>query len=146
MITKSALDLLLPHQGDMSLLESVISWDMNTITCLASSHNKPNNPLRKNNQLASMNAIEYAAQAMAIHSTLIAQKENTTHKPRVGFLATASKVKLFVERLDRLQDDLKVQATCLTASNDGSLYEFEITASEQLIASGQALVMLASEQ
>jgi predicted hotdog family 3-hydroxylacyl-ACP dehydratase len=145
MIAKHSLDLLLPHQGDMSLLENVIHWDTQVISCLANSHNKPNNPLRKNNQLASVNAIEYAAQAMAIHSTLISQQNNSQNQPRLGFLATASKVKLWVDRLDTIQDDLRVNANCLTASADGSLYAFEISAQNQMLASGQALVMLASE-
>ncbi len=144
MIAKQALDLLLPHQGEMSLLESVINWDENNIVCLADSHHKPNNPLRKNNQLASVNAIEYAAQAMAIHSTLISQQSKQDATPRVGFLATASKVKLLVERLDNLMDNISIHAHCLTASADGSLYEFSISHQHHIIVSGQAMVMLAN--
>ena len=145
MIEKIELDQLLPHTGNMSLLSAVTVWDDQAITCTASSHTDVNNPLSSHGQLLAVNAVEYAAQAMAIHRTLLSQRDGGSGKPRVGFLATASKVKFAVQRLDHLAGELEIKAECLTASADGSMYSFTIQHGGDDCVTGQAMVMLAPE-
>lgn len=70
-LTQNEIRSLLPHAGAMCLLESVLAWDMNSISCSSLSHCVPNNPLRAASGLASANGIEYAAQAMALHAALV---------------------------------------------------------------------------
>lgn len=62
----------LPHTGPMLLLNRVESWDQQAIECSAISHNDVNNPLRVNGRLSTVHAIEYGAQAAAIHLFAIA--------------------------------------------------------------------------
>lgn len=62
----------IPHQGSMCLLDAVREWSGEAITCTASSHTDPANPLRADGRLGAANGIEYAAQAMAIHGALLA--------------------------------------------------------------------------
>ena len=61
---------------------------------------RPRNPLRTASGLLSPNAIEYAAQAMALHGGLIAQEGS---EPSAGFLASARNVRLAVQRLDEVE-------------------------------------------
>ncbi|MCU7911484.1 MAG: hypothetical protein KZQ63_04925 [Candidatus Thiodiazotropha sp. (ex Lucinoma aequizonata)] len=61
----------LPHAGPMCLLESIVSFDESSIRCVSNSHLNQDNPLRRTESLSSINGIEYAAQAMALHSSLI---------------------------------------------------------------------------
>jgi predicted hotdog family 3-hydroxylacyl-ACP dehydratase len=56
----------------MCLLERVTAWDAENIQCEAISHRDLNHPLGNNGKLDATAAIEYAAQAMAVHGALIA--------------------------------------------------------------------------
>jgi predicted hotdog family 3-hydroxylacyl-ACP dehydratase len=60
----------IPHSGAMRLLDAVLSWDDQSIVCSASSHVDPANPLRDNGVISSVHALEYAAQAMAVHGSM----------------------------------------------------------------------------
>ena len=57
----------------MCLLDAVLDWDDARITCRATSHADPANPLRADGRLGAANGIEYAAQAMAVHGALLAK-------------------------------------------------------------------------
>jgi predicted hotdog family 3-hydroxylacyl-ACP dehydratase len=59
----------------MCLLDEVIGWDAERITCTSSSHRSVDNPLRARGRLGIACGIEYAAQAMAVHAALIAALE-----------------------------------------------------------------------
>jgi predicted hotdog family 3-hydroxylacyl-ACP dehydratase len=72
----------------MCLLESVLAWDMNSISCSSLSHCLPNNPLRAASGLASANGIEYAAQAMALHAALVSGAARPTSSPLASLPAS----------------------------------------------------------
>ena len=61
----------IPHAGRMVLLDEVVEWDEEHIVCRSSSHQDRANPLYLAGQLSSVCAIEYAAQAMAVHGSLL---------------------------------------------------------------------------
>ena len=86
----------IPHRGSMCLLERLESWDADAIHCTTTTHAQAGNPLRTESGLLAPNAIEYAAQAMALHGGLLAAEGST---PSAGFLASARNVKLAVSRL-----------------------------------------------
>ena len=86
----------IPHSGSMCLLERLESWDADAIHCSTTTHAQDDNPLRTESGLLAPNAIEYAAQAMALHGGLLAAEGST---PSAGFLASARNVKLAVARL-----------------------------------------------
>jgi predicted hotdog family 3-hydroxylacyl-ACP dehydratase len=67
---------LVPHAGKMCLLERVVDCDTASIRCETRSHLDRANPLRRNGHLSSVCAIEYAAQAMALHGALMAPGDN----------------------------------------------------------------------
>lgn len=69
---RDAFAHLLPHSGPMLLLNRVERWDAAAIECTAISHNDPANPLRINGRLSTIHAMEYGAQAAAIHLFAIA--------------------------------------------------------------------------
>jgi len=82
----------------MCLLELFVEWDLQRIVCLATNHRDANHPLRTRTGLLSPCAIEYAAQAMALHGALIGQDAGTAASP--GYLASARGVRLHLLRLD----------------------------------------------
>ena len=125
---------LIPHAGGMCLLERVVSYDDESITCVATSHRDGMNPLRSENHLPAISGIEYAAQAMAIHGGLTFKGSTA---PSKGFLASARGINLAVERLDDLAGELVIQATQLAVIADAFSYEFSITSAWQNVMNGR---------
>ena len=135
----------IPHQGTMCLLARLVQWDAAHIVCTASSHRDPLNPLRCTSGLLSPCAIEYAAQAMALHGALCGQATGaatTTTTARPGFLASARGVQLHRLRLDDLPGDLQIEARRLAGDEQQILYQFSVNHAGQPIADGRATVVL----
>jgi predicted hotdog family 3-hydroxylacyl-ACP dehydratase len=129
----------IPHQGDMCLLDAVLEWSETVITCRATSHTDPNNPLRAASRLGAANGIEYAAQAMAIHGALLA---NSDDQPRQGYLTSVRSVQLHVARLDDLPGELTVQAERLSGDANNILYQFAVSYAGRCLLEGRAAVVL----
>lgn len=143
MLGKAALCELIPHGGRMCLLDEVLAWDGETILCLTHSHRNRENPLREADQLHSIHAVEYGAQAMAVHGGLLARE--SVSEIRAGLLVSLRNVKLRVDRLDLIESPLLVSASQLLAEAGNLLYRFELHDKDLLIASGQAAVMALPE-
>ena len=139
LIAHTELCQLIPHSGSMCLLEGVLAWDNNSVTCIAYSHRALDNPLRKNGHLSALHAMEYGAQAMAVHGGLIARAAG--QPPAPGYLAALRNANITVTFLDDIETDLHVVANQLAASGGNLMYNFEITAANQLIASARATVV-----
>lgn len=129
----------IPHQGGMCLLERVLAWDAQHIRCSATSHRSLANPLREQGRLGAANAIEYAAQAMAVHGALLADAGRPLG---VGYLASVRGVRLHAERLDEVANELLVQATRLSGDDAVILYAFTVGAAGRCLAEGRASVVL----
>lgn len=130
----------IPHSGSMCLLERLDGWDAEVIRCSTTTHRLADNPLRTAGGLLAPNAIEYAAQAMALHGGLLAAEGST---PSAGFLASARNVRLAVARLDDIEGALHVQARRLSGDERQILYEFTVNADDgRTLAEGRAVVVL----
>ena len=129
---------LIPHAGDMCLLDSVIDWNEEAITCRAISQTFADNPLRHNNSLAAINGVEYAAQAMAIHGALL---DDNQESPSIGYLAALRNVKLEAESLHQ-EKELHLTCRRLGGDANGFIYKFEVTGVSTLLLSGRATVII----
>jgi predicted hotdog family 3-hydroxylacyl-ACP dehydratase len=130
----------IPHQGSMCLLDCVEQWDAQRIQCRANSHRSLDNPLRANGRLGAACGIEYAAQAMAVHGALLAPADSIGAK--VGYLVSVRGAQLHVPRLDDIADDLRVEASCITRSENNILYQFSISAAGRVLLEGRATVVV----
>ena len=140
MVNPADVAALLPHEGAMCLLSEVLFHDKKSIVCRAESHRFPNNPLRCEDRLPALAGIEYAAQAIAAHCTLV---ERNARKERPhGLLAGARAVMLRVSRLDDIQEALTVQAERLVADGPRFLYAFAIKVGMRELLSGRIAVVL----
>lgn len=137
---------LIPHSGPMCLLARLDGWSQDQVRCFATNHRNPTHPLRTRRGLLSTCAIEYAAQAMALHGALIGQEAGTPATP--GFLASARGVQLHVLRFDDLDlpadgaDELRVEATRQAGDSQQILYSFSLHHADRLLAEGRAAVVL----
>jgi predicted hotdog family 3-hydroxylacyl-ACP dehydratase len=137
---------LIPHSGNMCLLNQVHNWSLTHIVCSANNHRDPAHPLRTRSGLLASAAIEYAAQAMAVHGALIGQAAGAPATP--GYLASARGVQLQVLRLDDLPvpaeqaDELRIQAMRQAGDAQQILYVFTVHHGDSEIAQGRAAVVL----
>lgn len=136
----------IPHQGSMCLLDAVTAWDDSHIQCQASSHRAPDHPLRAHGRLGAACGVEYAAQAMAVHGTLVAEAAAGdaagSPPPRAGYLASLRSVTLHVERLDTVAGPLTVSAERITGDTNTVLYSFTVQDGARTLLSGRAIVVL----
>ena len=139
-LDKSWIAQHIPHQGTMCLLDYVESWDKDSIQCTASSHRDLDNPLRAYQRLASTAAIEYAAQAMAVHGALLASPDSP--RPKMGYLVSIRSTQLHVARLDDIVADLQIEASCMARTDNDVLYQFSVSAQGRQLAEGRAAVVL----
>ena len=129
----------LPHAGRMCLLERLESWDSDTITCIATSHRDAENPLRRGGRLHAVAGVEYAAQVVALHGNLLSA---TDTPPAIGYLASVRDLKLELEDLATVADDLRITARRLSGSASLFIYEFEIRAGARALMSGRLAAKL----
>lgn len=134
------IEALIPHRGAMCLLDRLVDWNADRIVCVATSHVAPDHPLRTAGGLSATVAIEYAAQAMALHGALLAREGGGEALP--GFLASARGVKLHRLRLDDLAGPLTVEAVRQAGDAKQLLYAFTLTHEGQPVAEGRVAVVL----
>jgi len=140
----AAILALIPHQGPMCLLDRVVAWDATRIECVAVNHRDPRHPLRSASGLLASAAIEYAAQAMAVHGALCADAAGASSAP--GFLASARDVRLERWRLDDLPpacpDELVVTSERQAGDATRLLCSFRLHHGGRELASGRIAVVL----
>ena len=79
----AGIEALIPHRGPMCLLDRMTSWDETRIECVAVNHRDPRHPLRSASGLLASAAIEYAAQAMAVHGALLRRRRGRPRRARL---------------------------------------------------------------
>jgi predicted hotdog family 3-hydroxylacyl-ACP dehydratase len=88
--------------------------------------------------------VEYAAQAMALHGSLLGAPDT---RPAMGYLASVRDLQLDIDDLSRIADDLRIDARRLSGDAGGFIYEFTIHGGERRLLAGRlaARLVTASE-
>jgi predicted hotdog family 3-hydroxylacyl-ACP dehydratase len=141
--TRADIAKVIPHTGDMCLLDGVLECDALRIRCISSTHRDTDNPMRSGDTLFALCGIEYAAQAMAVHGAWDAKFDK---KPRAGYLAALRDVTCHTMRLDDLVDDLVIDAEKVMGDEARVIYQFKIRAGTKDIMSGRATVVLDADK
>ena len=139
-IDKTEIRTLIPHSGSMCLLDSVMEWNDDSIVCLTDTHRDANNPLRRDDRLSAVHALEYGAQAAAIHGGLRARAAGTTAPP--CYLAAMRDAHLHIARLDDLTSPLEVRAQRLFGDTANTVYNFRISCGGAPVADARVTIML----
>lgn len=139
-LDRAAIAARIPHEGRMCLLDEAWSWSATNIHCTASSHADADNPLRTASGLLAPAAIEYAAQAMALHGALLASKDEA---PQPGYLASVRQVRLHAPRLDDAASPLHVHVQRIAGDATLVSYAFDVKDGQgRALAEGRATVVL----
>ncbi len=136
MLGRAQIAERIPHGGAMCLLDRVVSWDAGSIRCAAISHRDPANPLREPEGLPVWAGVEYAAQAAAVHGSLVLEGP-----ARAGVLAKLRDAAPACERLDDVESELILEATLLHRDPAGAIYSFAVRAQERVLLAGQFTLM-----
>lgn len=143
MIEHNDLCDLIPHAGNMCLLDRVVEWNETEIVCEALSHQDSNNPLRCEQGLSSVTGIEYAGQAMAVHSSLSGA---TLEEDQSLYLAAVRDVQFKVDWLHDIDHPLTVRAERLMADDNGMIYQFSVHGLSRLLVFGRLTVMMSARK
>lgn len=141
-LDKADWSALIPHQGAMCLLDSVVGWGEASIHARSESHRRLDNPLRSDGKLRALHLCEYGAQAMAVHGGLSARAVGGVAAP--GFLVSLRAVELHLARVDNLAGALDVYAERLLVGAGSWHYAFRIEHCNSLLATGRAAVVVAA--
>jgi predicted hotdog family 3-hydroxylacyl-ACP dehydratase len=141
-LARAGISLRIPHSGTMCLLDGLVHWTPSDIHCVANNHTHTDNPLRSASGLLAPCAIEYAAQAMALHGSLVAPPGTS---PSPGYIASVRNVRFTVQRLDTVVGALQIRATRLAGGANEVMYAFSVNDSAGMaLAEGRAAVVLDS--
>jgi predicted hotdog family 3-hydroxylacyl-ACP dehydratase len=132
----------LPHSGSMCLIDEIVEWDRDSVHCRASSHRQIENPLRIADELPAICALEYAAQAFALHGLLVADEfnEKAPDESR-AFVAFVNELDLHIERLDGGDGALEISGQVMFRQSGSAVYRFEIRDASGLLVNGQVGLM-----
>ena len=136
---RAAIESLIPHKGAMCLLDGIEYHDGQRIICFTMQHRATSNPLRTSAGLSSLHAIEFAAQAVAVHGALLA---TTRGRPQSGLLLSARDCRFSVRRVDDIEGPLVIEAAKVGNNHETLLYRFKVTAHDVLLAEGRVTVLL----
>ena len=138
LIGREQIEALIPHAGSMSLLDEVLEWDQASIDCLSRSHLRSDNPLLRDGRLSTVHAVEYGAQAMALHGALLAQQKG--QRIGSGYLVALRDLQLEGRYLDDNDAPLLVRAEQLMQQGGHMIYQLRVTQNQQLRISVRATV------
>lgn len=135
-ITKTEIAELLPHSGNMLLIDRVDAWDEHSIRCRSDNHRNPDHPLRMHGHLSALHLVEYGAQAMGIHGALL------KGALQAGYLAAVRDVHLMADTLDAVDSSLHIEATALAKSGQGVIYQLHVCDTQhRLLLSARATII-----
>ena len=135
MLNRAQIEHRVPHAGAMCLLDSVQQWDAATIVCRAAAPTAAH-PLAGAHGVPALAAVEYAAQAAAVHGSLL----DSSDSPRQGMLAKLSDVELCTATLEPVGGALMIRAEMLSRVATGCMYSFEVSDQRACVARGRFLV------
>jgi predicted hotdog family 3-hydroxylacyl-ACP dehydratase len=135
MLSRAQIEALVSHAGSMCLLDRVLQWDGTHIVCQAATP-ASGHPLARAQGVPVVAAVEYAAQATALHGALL----DGRRKARNGMLAKLTDVELFAQWLDESSGALEIQAELLVRGASACTYSFMVQDASGHRARGRLLV------
>jgi predicted hotdog family 3-hydroxylacyl-ACP dehydratase len=126
----------------MCLLDSVVDWNEAAIHCRARTHRDAQHPLRLDGRLGAVHAIEYAAQAMALHGALIGGDGAAASRP--GYIGAVRAVELHATVIPASAEALDIRAERIDGGERHVVYGFSVSADQQPVASGRISIAFAA--
>ena len=133
-LDRAAIEARIPHAGAMSLLDAVVQWDAAHIACTAAAPTALH-PLARAGRVPAIACAEYAAQACAVHGSLLDDQPAPA-----ALLAKLSDIDLPLDHIPTDAGPLAIRAHLLGRNEAACRYTFEVECVDQPIARGQLMV------
>lgn len=137
LLTREQLEPVIPHAGAMLMIDAVTAYDEQRIDCESLRHRAADNPLLRDGRLSAHHAIEFAAQAAAIHGGLLA----SDRKAPLRALAVVRKARFSRPWLDDLPDRLEIASTLIMLDRQAAIYQASLTHQGEEIADMRLTLM-----
>jgi len=148
-----AIAALIPHSGNMCLLNSVLAWDEQHIEALVTDVHSARNPLRENGELHTIVLVEYAAQAAAVHAALSGGGMvgdvsddvggvGSISGERAAYIGSIKAMTLHEPTVDRSENELLCNAQCLLNNTNGAIYQLTVCAQEKKLMEARLVLIL----
>lgn len=134
MLDRTMIQSLMPHAGSMCLIDDVETHDDTHIVCTSMQHRSTANPLRRRGRLSPVHAIEFAAQAAALHVALQAPADAARMQ---GLLVSVRGCRLHVNALERVAGALRIEARRSAMVGRLASYDFLVDTLGGLVAEGR---------
>ncbi len=132
----------LPHSGAMCLLDRVVAWDEQRICCSTASHLSGANPLRHDGVLPGLCALEYAAQALALHGVLNRQQRAVSGQYEQAYVVSSKQLVFTADNLADVGESLTIKAELTVWHEASAIYAVSVSAGERSLLQGDLTVML----
>ena len=133
MLDRAMIEALVPHAGAMCLIDEVQSHDDSRIVCASMRHLSLDNPLRRGGRLSAVHAIEFAAQAAALHMALRSGEDTQ----RSGMLVSVHGCRLHADTLSSVAQPLRIEARRTAMVGPLASYGFLVETSAGRVAEGR---------
>jgi len=136
----TAISELLPHQGKMVLIDTIVSCDENFIVCKTRSHQSQSNPLHNKTGLPISACLEYGAQALALHGIMNRSGDTRPKQASIIAIKKANWSHQWLHDIDReliINAELKTQLDTIakyafsikTENSESPIYQAEVSVS-----------------
>lgn len=132
----------LPHSGAMCLIDRVVSWDEKRICCSTDSHLSAANPLRQDGRLPGLCALEYAAQALALHGVLNRQRQASSGRYSEAYVVSSKHLAFQPGNLANVSESLVISAELTVWHEASAVYTVNVNAGGNGLLAGDLTVML----
>jgi predicted hotdog family 3-hydroxylacyl-ACP dehydratase len=158
---RTAIARLIPHGDSMCMLDELISWDRDRVSCLSRSHHRNDNPLVEEGRLHCACLLEFCAQAAALHGALLHNIEQNKEQngeqsgklqsgelphgertaARLAYVGAVKNLELLCDYVDVAASTLAIEARCVVNNSSGSIYLIEARAQQQLLLRGRVVLV-----
>ncbi|HEX3836063.1 MAG TPA: hypothetical protein VHW25_03795 [Steroidobacteraceae bacterium] len=138
-VDRADIAQLIPHQGAMSLLDRVASWNETIIIATSTTHRRMDHPLRHRERLRAVHLCEYGAQAAALHGGLVARAAGGRAAP--GYLVSLRGISFACQRIDELEGELQIRAELLLLDSGSWQYSFAVAHAGHALADGRLAII-----
>lgn len=118
-----SIEKLLPHSGNMVLIDEIKTHSETNIVCMTKSHQLKTNPLRTPRGLPISAGLEYGSQAIAIHAAINRKHDNAPKQARIIALKNAQWNQNW---LHTVKSEITIQAVIKTKLETLAQYSFSI--------------------
>jgi predicted hotdog family 3-hydroxylacyl-ACP dehydratase len=138
-LDRAAIAALIPHSGNMCLLNRVQHWDQEHIEAVASDVHSVDNPLRENGELHAVVLVEYAAQAAAAHAALTGSRIGGE---RAAYIGSIKAMTIHEPTVSLKDDELYCNAHCMLNDTGGAIYKLTVSSQHRTLIEARLVLIL----